>query len=313
MPDHSSVRRDTILGLVAILLWSGTVALARSTSQSLGPWTSGGIVYTGAGLLLAAYHLARVSEGRDATRLSRRYVLGCGALFAGYALALFLALASARDHQEALEVGLVNYLWPALTLLFSLFILGNRATPLLVPGTLVALAGVFLVLAQGASFTWESFRADLVRNPAALSLGLAAAVAWGLYSNLARRWGAAGGRGAVHLFALATGAAFWVVRLLRSEASAWSTRAVCEAAALALATALAYAFWDRSMRGGNVVLVAACSYLTPLLSTAAACLYLGVRPGAGLWWGCAGIVAGSLLSGISVRPRRIRGEETALE
>jgi uncharacterized membrane protein len=54
------------------------------------------------------------------------------------------------------------------------------------------------------------------------------------------------------------------------------------------------------MRKGDVVLVAAFSYLTPLFSTLISCLYLGVRATQSLWIGYLLIVAGSILSWISI-------------
>jgi drug/metabolite transporter (DMT)-like permease len=86
------------------------------------------------------------------------------------------------------------------------------------------------------------------------------------------------------------------------ETSVWNFRTVAEVAFLGLATALAYVFWDLSMRTGNLVLVAASSYLTPLFSTVVSCLYLGVQPRVGLWLGCGVIIAGSFLSWLSIRP-----------
>jgi drug/metabolite transporter (DMT)-like permease len=50
-------------------------------------------------------------------------------------------------------------------------------------------------------------------------------------------------------------------------------------------------------------LVSACSYLTPLLSTLVAAAYLHVTPPAGLWLGCAVLVAGSLTSWWAVEHR----------
>lgn len=73
-----------------------------------------------------------------------------------------------------------------------------------------------------------------------------------------------------------------------------------EAGVLGAITALAYALWDVAMRKGNLLLVAACSYLTPLLSTLVSCAYLKVMPGSQLWVGCALIVVGSLVSWRSV-------------
>ena len=53
---------------------------------------------------------------------------------------------------------------------------------------------------------------------------------------------------------------------------------------------------------GNLLLVAACAYFTPLLSTVVSCVYLQVLPGPNLWAGCALIVVGSLLSWRSIGP-----------
>jgi len=72
----------------------------------------------------------------------------------------------------------------------------------------------------------------------------------------------------------------------------------------------AYALWDRAMRRGNLLLVAACSYFTPLLSTLVSCGYLGVEPGGRLWLGCVVLVAGSLLTWRSVCDSADGGEET---
>jgi len=295
--------RDTILGLAAILLWSATVALARSLAERLGPLTAGAAVYLGAGACLGGQLLATERSFRALRGLPRRYVWGCGALFVLYTLTLFLALGLAADRRQTLEVGLLNYLWPALTILFSLVLLGRRASLALIPGTLLALYGIVLVLTPDTAVSGGALAAGFRSNPGAYGLGIVAAVTWALYSNLTRRWAEPDtGAGAVLLFVLATGLAFWLLRLLRPESGAWGIRAAAEAAVLALATALAYVFWDRAMRAGDVVLVASCSYLTPFFSTVVSSLYLGVWPGASLWLGCGLIIAGSLVSWRAVRP-----------
>jgi drug/metabolite transporter (DMT)-like permease len=294
-------RLPTVAGLGAIVLWSATVALARSTCEKLGPVTAGLSVYLFAGVLLTGYRLVRDRSFRPRRTLSRKYVLGCGALFVLYTAAFFLALGLAKDRDQTVEVGLLNYLWPALTLLFSLFILGNKGGWGLIPGTILALGGVFLVVTQDSTVSWDAFRANLLDNPAAYGLGLLAAVTWGFYSNLARRWGAPQGGGAVDRFVLVSGIAFLAMRLFAGESGSWSVRAVVEVGVLGVATALGYLFWDLAMRAGNMILVAAFSYLTPFLSTVVICAYLGVRPGLKLWAGCVLIVVGSYLSWRFVR------------
>jgi len=294
--------RNTILGLFAILLWSATVALARSISERIGPAAAGASVYLTAAGLLGGHLLLRERSFHILRKLPPNYAVGCGGLFVLYTMTLFLALGLAADRHQTIEVGLLNYLWPALTLLFSLGILGNRASIGLIPGTLLALCGVFLVLTQGTSISWNSFSGNVSSNPVAYGLGVLAAVTWGLYSNLTRRWGGSNSSGAVLLFVLATGMMFWLLRLFHPEQGNWGIRVLAEIAFLALATALAYVFWDIAMREGDVLLVASCSYLTPFLSTGVSCVYLRVWPSPSLWLGCLLIIAGSFWSWRSIRP-----------
>jgi drug/metabolite transporter (DMT)-like permease len=303
-PQKFGLNRNTLLGLSAILLWSSTVALARSISESLGPLTAGSAVYLTSGLFLTGYAFLKERSFKSLRTLPRKYVYGCGALFLLYTTSLFLALGLAANRSQTLEVGLLNYLWPAFTILFSLPILGNKASAWLIPGTLLALFGVFLVLTHETTVSWSSLSTNLLTNPIAYGFGFVAAISWGLYSNLARRWGGPNSSGAVQLFTLGTGIVFAMIGLLWPETGVWSARTVIEVAFLGLATALAYVFWDMSMRAGDMVLVAASSYLTPLFSTIVSCIYLGVRPGLGLWLGCAIIIAGSFLSWLSIRPTK---------
>jgi len=289
-------------GLGAIVLWSCTIALVRSLSEAVGPLTGAAAVYLVAGGICVAHLGLAGSITRRLRALPRAYLLGCGALSLSYMLLIFLAISWARDRHQVLEVGLVNYLWPALTILFSLTILKRRANPLLlVPGTFVALAGVFTVMTQGGEFSWGSFAANMTGNPAAYALALGAAVSWALYSNLARRWGGTQGGGGVVFFMPATAILFLLLRLVVNEGGTWEVRSVVEAVVLGTSTVAAYELWDVAMRKGNTTLVAAASYATPFLSTLVSCLYLGALAAARLWLGCALIVTGAVLSWLATR------------
>lgn len=303
--EHTSVKidGDTGGGLAAIVLWSTTIALARSLSEQLGPLTAGACVYLAGGLLCLLPLFWREASRRQFLQLSRRYVFGCGFLFVLYTILIYLALGSASDHQQVLEIGLVNYLWPAVTILLSLLLLKKRARWLLAPGTALALAGEFLVLTQGTDVSWRSFGQHLQANPTVYAFALVAALAWAFYSTLACRWSQPGSGGAVALFLPATGLALLVLRLFSPETSVWTLRAAGEAVALAAFTMLAYALWDAAMRKGNLLLVTACSYFTPLLSTLVSCVYLQVTPGWRLWVGCVVLVLGSLLTWVSISDR----------
>jgi drug/metabolite transporter (DMT)-like permease len=182
-------------------------------------------------------------------------------------------------------------------------VLKKRASRWLVPGTALALTGVFLVMTQGGSVSWNSLTKHLQTNPVAYALALAAAISWALYSNLTRRWSGPETDGAVELFIPATGLVLLALRLLTTEPTHWSLRAVGEASGLAVVTTLAYFLWDVAMRKGNLLLVVACSYFTPMLSTLVSCLYLRVSPSPKLWIGCLLLVSGSLMTWRSVSNR----------
>jgi drug/metabolite transporter (DMT)-like permease len=295
-----NLRSGTASGFAAIVLWSTTVALVRSLSEQLGPLTAAAAVYCVGGAI-AVIRLRSANGGQERIRdLPPAYLAGCGSLFVSYILLLFLAVGLAEGRQQVLEVGLLNYLWPALTVLLSVMLLKKRASLLLFPATLLALSGVALVLTQGASVSWQSFSRNLADNPIAYSLGLGAAVCWALYSVLARRWAGGKETGAIVLFLPITGGVLLLLCFFADEPRVWSPYTLAEAAFLGLATYLAYALWDSAMRTGNVVLVAAGSYLTPFLSTAVTCAYLAVPTQPSLWVGCSLLVVGSLLSWLSV-------------
>jgi drug/metabolite transporter (DMT)-like permease len=296
----------TLAGLIAIVLWSGTFALARSLSEKLGPLTTGAAVYcTGTIFCIALSLVSRAPANTSSPkpRISWKYLLGCGLLFTVYTLVIYLAVGLARDRTELLEIALINYLWPAGTVVLSLPLLRQRASFILWPATLIALAGIFLVMTHEAAVSWGAFRSHVSENPIAFGLALTGAISWALYSNLARRWTHPNSPGGVVFFMGAAALLLLGARVLSPETSKWGPQAFLEVLALGGITATAYALWDVAMRKGNLNLVAAASYATPLLSTLVSFLYLRVTPGSRVWAGSVLIVVGSLISWRAIIPR----------
>ena len=276
------------------------MALARSISEQLGPMTAAAGVYSVSGSIALIRLLCSREKRQQISQVPRKYLIGCGIPFLSYMIALFLAIGLATSHQQVLEVGLLNYLWPTLTILLSLIILKRKATLWLVPGTLLALAGIFLVLTQGAHVSLRSILGNVASNPAAYALGLVAAVSWAVYSNFTRRWARDSAQGMVDLFLPITAIVLIVIALLSESTHTWNVRVLLEVGFLGTVTYVAYWSWDTSMRTGNFVLVTAASYLTPFFSTVVSSLYLYVAPTANLWIGCGVLILGSLLSWASI-------------
>ncbi len=289
------------MGFAAILLWSTTVALARSISEQTGPITAGAAVYLAGGVLSFLIYASDKRRLIAIRKVSRFYLIGCGILFIIYTASLFMALGLAENRYQTVELGLINYLWPALTILFSLFVLNRKADFWLVPGTLLAVIGVYFVTTDSLSFSVNEFLAHVKSNTVAYLLALLAAVTWALYSNLVRRTAGQEGEGAVPVFILSTGLVLLFFSYLFPENSTWNIQVVSEIVILGISTALAYVFWDAAMRKGEMIPVVAFSYLTPFFSTVFAAVYLGVLPGSALWTGCLLIIMGSVISWRSVK------------
>lgn len=287
----------TIQGFIAILLWSMTVALARSISETLGPLTAASAVYFISGMLGVPSMLRPERRAQVFKKEARPYLFICGALFVAYMFFFFMAIGGATSRIQVVEAGLLNYLWPVLTLLGSVMILGKKAKWTLIPSTILAMAGIVLVFVPDIHhLSGFNFSAA----PEIYIFGILAAFSWALYSVLARLLGGGLEKGSVTIFLLATALVLSICAFFSNETGTWTLSVFIETLVLSTATFIAYEFWDKAMRKGSVTTVAAFSYLTPLFSTVFSSLYLAVVPTATLWTGCIILIIGSFLSWRSV-------------
>ncbi len=282
-------RFATLSGVLAILLWSMSVALTRSLSESLGPFGAAASIYTVSGIMVWMVGTKPSLRGESAA-----YLIICGLLFIFYMVAFSLAIGLAHSRQQTLELGLINYLWPSLTLLFAVPLLKLRVRWWIWPGVILAFAGVLWAISGGHGLDVHQLMRNVRGNPVAYSLALGAAVSWALYSNLVRVL--CKGKGVLPLFLLATGAVLWVLYFTySSNRISLTLPAILELLAMGAVTAISYQCWDIAMKKGNATLVAALSYFTPLSSILIAGLWLHTLPGASFWPGVLMVVGGSLL------------------
>jgi drug/metabolite transporter (DMT)-like permease len=291
----------TGFGLLAVLLWSTTVALARSISEQIGPVSAGASVYLTGGLMSFIYLFYAKKDSFRKADFPIRYFISTGTLFLVYTVCLFLAIGLANSRMEAIELGLVNYLWPGLTILLSLILLSRKASLWIIPGTILAFMGIFLVLTTGTDFNWLGFINHVAGNPYAYVCGLVAAVSWALYSNLTRLWKSVDESAFVPFYILLTGIFLLLLTFVFPEEHVLSGRLVFEILCLSLSTVSAYVLWEKSMQKGDLALVLPFSYLTPLFSTIVSATYLGIFPDTRLWLGCLILIAGSFLSWKSLK------------
>lgn len=281
--------------MLAILFWSTNIAFSRTVMESLGPLTAGSYIYLLGGALGC---LALLAKGQLAIswRLPRKYLFWCGTFFVTNMVSFYLAIGLASGRQQVLEVGLINYLWPGLTLLFSIPILHKKARLTLVPGMVLVFAGMFLATMQQESLSWTTFLENCRLNFLPYLMALLGAIAWGLYSCYNRALGTDVRGDATPFFLLAAGLVLGGIGLFTNETSAWAMRAVAELVYVAtFPTFVAYACWDISMRKGNVVFLAALSYFIPLVSTLISAVHLHTPMGLNLWLACGLVIGGALV------------------
>jgi drug/metabolite transporter (DMT)-like permease len=292
---------NTTLGVLAVAFWSASFGVVRSLTEQVGTYTAAAAVYLLAGVIGCGYMAATPGAQAASERVPLRRRAVRGGLFATYVVCIYTAMGLAHSRQQAIEASLINYLWPGLTLLLSVPILGNRPRPSLLLGLIMAFGGAVLATAQvgtlSAALFVEHLRADWVPY----AFALVASCTWALYSNLSRLWESGARRSAVPGFVLATGIVLAVLAVLYPGHLGWTGRAVAEWVCLAVfPVLLGYLLWDVAMRRGRIVVLAALSQLAPLLSAVIASLYLGVPLGPRLWLAAALIVAGAAICRLSV-------------
>lgn len=286
--------QSTLIGLLAIVLWSAIVGLIRGVAEHFGATGGAALIYTLASILL----WLSVGLGNLRT-FPRLYLLWGSVLFVCYELCLALSIGWAHSHQQAIEVGMVNYLWPAFTLCAIVFN-GQRANWLIVPGLMVSLTGIGYVLAGDAGLQLAGIVENIADNPSSYGLALLGAVLWAAYCTLTAR--IAKGSNGITLFFMLSAAVFWL------QYFAWgASPLVFDAPALlklglaAAAMGLGYAAWNVGILHGNMTILAGASYFTPVLSAALAACMLHTSLTLTFWQGVAMVSTGSILCWLSTR------------
>ena len=251
-----SRRSATAIGFGAVLLWA-SLATLTAASGTMPPFQLLAVTFAIGGLAGAALWTVRPNAIRALRQPWPVWLLGVGGLF-GYHAAYFIAL----RHAPVVEAGLINYLWPLLIVLFSALLPGEKLKWQHLAGCALALAGAVLVVTRG-----HGLSLDPAYVPGYLA-ALFAAVAWGAYSVLSRRF-AHVSSDAITGFCLATAALATVVHLL-IEPTIWPVGLGEWAAIIGLGlgpVGLAFYVWDIGVKHGDIQVLGAASYATPLLST----------------------------------------------
>lgn len=300
-----SSKQATLIGLIAVLLWASIVALLRGVSESLGATGGAAAMYTLASvLLLFTVGMPRVRE------FPRSYLLWGSALFVAYELCLSLSIGYAHTGRQAIEVGMVNYLWPTFTMVAAILFNKQRANLLVVPGFMLSMLGICWVLGGEQGLDVRGMLANVADNPLSYGLAFSGAVIWAAYCTVTAR--IAQGKNGVTPFFMLVAVALWIKYALGGGgAMSFDLHAIVYLVLAASAMGFGYAAWNVGILHGNVTVLAGASYFIPVLSAALAALLLHAPLSVQFWQGALMVCGGSILCWLATRGRRARAAASA--
>jgi drug/metabolite transporter (DMT)-like permease len=248
-------RTATLIGLSAILMWSLLSVMTVATG-TIPAFQLAAMTFAIGAVTCALRWIGRTDTMKALRQPPVAWIVGVGGLF-GYHALYFLALRFAPPA----EAGLLNYLWPLLIVLFSSLLPGERLAAHHIIGAVLGLAGTVLLFAGNTG----SFTSGQIPG---LIAAFIAAFVWATYSVLSRRLKSVP-TDAVAGFCAVTALLAALVHTL-VEKTVWPETSLQWAAIVALGVGpvgAAFYAWDIGMKRGDIRVLGAASYATPLLST----------------------------------------------
>ena len=361
----------TMIGLMAILLWSLMTGLVRVVADAFGATLGSALIYTCGAVLLLVFR-----RPAPLRKYPRTYLIVGGLLFVFYESSISLSIGLASSAASSVEVSLVNYLWPTMMVLLAAAFVPSgekrsarnegigrepaapsdaqaqddsvqcgtncsagkpprhsrgRAVLRVLPGAVVATAGVILAVGGNSGLDWALAAGHVAANPLPYLLAFAGALAWSVYAVFTpalskgfdgtsvffpfvavalwiihfasgQGWPSAAlskGFDGTSVFFPFVAVALWIIHFASGQGwpsaapSVWGYLAVVAAAAV---IAGGYACWGYGILRGSMSTLAMASYATPVLSTAASAVLLGLSLTLPFWCGALLVAAGSIIN-----------------
>jgi drug/metabolite transporter (DMT)-like permease len=252
-----SSRHATLIGLTAILMWS-LLAVMTVATGTIPAFQLAAMTFAIGALVGSLTWIGRFEAISALRQPALAWAVGVGGLF-GYHALYFLALRFAPPA----EAGLLNYLWPLLIVLFSSLLPGERLAPHHVVGAMLGLAGTVLLFAGNRSGGFAPAQVP------GLVAAFVAAFVWATYSVMSRRLKSVPTDAVAGFCGVTALLAALVHRLV--EDTVWPDTLLQWLAVIGLGVGpvgAAFYAWDVGMKRGDIRVLGAASYATPLLSTA---------------------------------------------
>lgn len=278
MPYLNKLNPYTWMGLSSILIWASLVAVVKLITESLSPILAIALIYS-----FSALSILLLNGFPQMSRMPKSYLWGCGSLFVLYEVLFLSSVAFSHDHEQVLIIGMINYLWPPLTVILAIFAKQLSYKLPVILGFILSILGLMMVVNPDI-LNLSKFFSVLQKNPVAYSFALIGAILWSCFSVLAKKY--AQGHNAVPLFFAVTALSLWAVHFASAEPFTFPSFKMWGAIALTGSLiGVAYSNWNQSLQFGDMKLLILATYFMPILSSVMSMLILDATPQLAFWIG----------------------------
>ncbi|EXF57727.1 inner membrane protein yddG [Acinetobacter sp. 1294596] len=283
----------TLIGFSAILQWSSIVGLLKKVSANIGADLAVLFMYSlSAVLLFALFRIPNLKQ------IPRKYLFGATALFVVYEICFSYAIALAQNAQQAIEISLVNYLWPSMTILMLILFKELKFNKWVILGLGISLAGVFYIQTGNGAIDLAAVISHMQSNPLSYGLAFIGASLWSLYCVMTKKYSQ--GHNPITLFFIATSAVLWL-KMLVLHPEQFAQIVHIDATTLmymlmvSTVTGLGYAAWNIGINRGNITMLVTLSYFSPIFSPIMSMWILQTPLSKTFWLGAIMVTLGSFV------------------
>jgi len=247
--------KATLIGFTAVAMWA-LLALLTDASGDVPPFLLSAMTFT-IGTLVGVVARVFSPPAEKVTIPPVVWLIGVGGLF-GYHFFYFTALRNA----PAVEASLIAYLWPLFIVVGSALMPGERLRWYHVAGALLGLCGTVLIITKGGGLSFDPQYAF------GYAMAFVCAFLWSGYSLLSRRFPSVP-TSIVTWFCAATALLSLVCHFALEQTilPANPTQWLAVLGLGLMPVGAAFYAWDHGVKRGNIQVLGAASYASPLLST----------------------------------------------
>ncbi|WP_077925515.1 aromatic amino acid DMT transporter YddG, partial [Wohlfahrtiimonas larvae] len=234
----------------------------------------------------------------------KKYLLVGAVLFVAYEICLALSIGYAKSSRQAIEVGMINYLWPTLTIIASILFNQQKTTWLVIPGFIISMVGITWVLGDEGGLNFSLMFTNIQSNPISYILAFVGAIIWSAYCVVTAKY--AKGKNGITLFFMLVALTLWIqYAFVGTNEFNFTLKSTIYLLLAASALGFGYAAWNVGILHGNVMILATASYFIPIFSAFFAAIVLGATLSWGFWQGVIMICIGSLCCFVATRSGKL--------